>query len=42
MAAIELLHERLTKSKEIDEIIIATSKNKKNKKLINFFKTKKN
>jgi glutamate-1-semialdehyde 2,1-aminomutase len=41
MAAIELLHERLTKSKEIDEIIIATSKNKKNKKLINFLKQKK-
>ena len=38
---IELLHKRLKKSKEINEIIIATSKNKNNKKLVTFLKKKK-
>ncbi len=39
--AIEILYKRLQKSKKIDNIIIATSKNKKNKKLIDFLKSKK-
>ena len=33
---IELLYRRLKKSKQIDDIVIATSKNRKNSKLINF------
>ena len=42
MPAIELLHKRLKLSKEIDNIVIATSKNQANKKLINLCKKKKN
>ena len=38
---IELLYKRLKKSKQIDDIVIATSKNRKNSKLINFLKNKK-
>ena len=38
---IELLYRRLKKSKQIDDIVIATSKNRKNSKLINFLKNKK-
>ena len=41
MPAIELLHKRLKLSKEIDNIVIATSKNQANKKLINLCKKKK-
>ena len=39
--AIELLYNRLKISKEINNIVIATSKNQCNKKLINLFKKKK-
>ena len=39
--AIELLYRRLNKSKYLNQIIISTSKNKKNLPLINFLKTKK-
>ena len=38
--AIELLYNRLTMSKELDKIVIATSKNEANKKLISFCKKK--
>ena len=37
--AIEYLYNRLSLSKELDKIVIATSKNKTNKKLINFCET---
>ena len=40
MPAIELLHKRLKISKEIDNIVIATSKNQANRKLVNFCKRK--
>ena len=40
MPAIELLHKRLKISKEIDNIVIATSKNQANIKLVNFCKRK--
>ena len=36
--AIECLHKRLSKSKYLDDIIIATSKDRKNLPLINFLK----
>ena len=39
--AIEILHKRLSLSKKIDNIIIATSKNNINLKLVNFCKEKK-
>ena len=39
--AIECLYKRLSKSKYLDDIIIATSKDKKNLPLINFLKKKK-
>ena len=38
--AIEYLHKRLSKSKYLNDIVIATSKDKKNLPLINFLKTK--
>ena len=39
--AIEILYQRLNLSKKIDDIIIATSKNSSNKKLVNFCREKK-
>ena len=39
--AIEILYQRLNLSKKIDDIIIATSKNSSNKKLVNFCEKKK-
>lgn len=39
--AIELLYKRLNKSKYLNQVVISTSKNKKNLPLINFLNTKK-
>tara|TARA_B100001123_G_scaffold448270_1_gene608587 strand:+ start:845 stop:1081 length:237 start_codon:yes stop_codon:yes gene_type:complete len=41
LSAIEILHKRITKSQIISDVIIATSKNAKNKPLINLLKKKK-
>ena len=41
MPAIEILYQRLNLSKKLDNIVIATSRNQSNLKLVNFCKEKK-